>query len=282
MLSILLLACLVACVVAGLATAITSALGKKAVIPLALYGVAVLLILGAELALSNSEPVPSKAVGSRTADIIASFPQQLAAPPSSASLAQQQNDAVPEENADQDEVLSAEEDVESVAESLVESELNSTPAASTPPKTSSKKIESMAEPVAVPVYDDAIFTVPTAPDPVVNAEPMLAENISTSSDRGPTLAGEPALTPMSNPTLTGEPEPNDLTGPALSNSGNPSSDTYSHDFSSGRLLVSRESDKYHCKDCIAAQNILPENEVWFSSAEDAAAHGYEPCGICYR
>lgn len=257
-------------------------MGKKAVIPLALYGVAVLLILGVELALSNNEPVPSKAVGSRTADIMASLPQQLAAPPSSASLTQQQNDAVPEENADQDEVLSAEEDVESVAEPLVESELNSTPASSTPPKTSSKKIEPTSEPVAVPVYDDAIFTAPTAPDPVVNAEPMLAENISASSDREPTLAGDPTLTPMSNPTLTGEPEPNDLTGPALLNSGNPSSDTYSHDFFGGRLLVSRESDKYHCKDCIAAQNILPENEEWFDSAAEAEAQGYKKCGICYR
>lgn len=41
-----------------------------------------------------------------------------------------------------------------------------------------------------------------------------------------------------------------------------------------------KSNKYHYPDCRAAKKIKPENEIWFSSSEDARAHGYEPCGIC--
>jgi len=43
---------------------------------------------------------------------------------------------------------------------------------------------------------------------------------------------------------------------------------------------STESDIYHYPWCIAAQNINPENEIWFDSPEDALAQGYRPCEVC--
>jgi len=48
----------------------------------------------------------------------------------------------------------------------------------------------------------------------------------------------------------------------------------------GPYVGSVNSDVYHYPWCIAAQNILPENEVWFSSVEEAQAAGYRPCQIC--
>ena len=47
-----------------------------------------------------------------------------------------------------------------------------------------------------------------------------------------------------------------------------------------RYVGSTESDVYHYPWCIAAQNINPENEIWFNSPEDALAQGYRPCEVC--
>lgn len=41
-----------------------------------------------------------------------------------------------------------------------------------------------------------------------------------------------------------------------------------------------KSDKYHYPDCRWAQNIKPENEIWFSSTEEAEEQGYAPCKTC--
>lgn len=87
-------------------------------------------------------------------------------------------------------------------------------------------------------------------------------------------AANPTQRSMTAPAAQSQDQSNDW--------GNSSGQTYSHDFSNGRLLGSRESDKYHCKDCIAAQKILPGNEVWFDSTDNAAANNYKPCGICYK
>lgn len=53
-------------------------------------------------------------------------------------------------------------------------------------------------------------------------------------------------------------------------------------WSSGAYLGSTESTKYHDYECWAAKKILPENEIWFSSEEDAQAAGYSRCGNCWR
>jgi hypothetical protein len=46
------------------------------------------------------------------------------------------------------------------------------------------------------------------------------------------------------------------------------------------FVGSIKSNKYHYPSCSAAQRIKPENEIWFSSSEDARSHGYVPCKIC--
>jgi len=46
------------------------------------------------------------------------------------------------------------------------------------------------------------------------------------------------------------------------------------------FVGSIKSDKYHYPSCSAAKRIKPENEIWFSSSEDARSHGYVPCKIC--
>lgn len=40
------------------------------------------------------------------------------------------------------------------------------------------------------------------------------------------------------------------------------------------------SDKYHYPSCQWAQRIHPENEIWFSSEEDAEEQGYVACKVC--
>jgi hypothetical protein len=46
------------------------------------------------------------------------------------------------------------------------------------------------------------------------------------------------------------------------------------------FVGSVKSNKYHYPDCVWAKRILPKNEIWFSSSQDARAHGYVPCKVC--
>jgi len=50
--------------------------------------------------------------------------------------------------------------------------------------------------------------------------------------------------------------------------------------SSGPFVGSSKSNKYHYPSCQWAKKINPANEIWFSSSEDARAHGYVPCKVC--
>lgn len=47
-----------------------------------------------------------------------------------------------------------------------------------------------------------------------------------------------------------------------------------------KYIGSINSDKYHYPACRWAEKIKPENEVWFSSAEEARKAGYKPCKMC--
>lgn len=51
--------------------------------------------------------------------------------------------------------------------------------------------------------------------------------------------------------------------------------------SSGVYVGSVDSDKYHNPSCRFAKEILPGNEIWFDSIEDAQNSGYSPCGGCH-
>ena len=46
------------------------------------------------------------------------------------------------------------------------------------------------------------------------------------------------------------------------------------------FVGSIKSDKYHYPGCKWAEKIKPENEIWFSSSQDARNHGYIPCKVC--
>jgi len=48
----------------------------------------------------------------------------------------------------------------------------------------------------------------------------------------------------------------------------------------GRYVGSIQSDKYHYPNCYWAQQIKPENLIWFLSAKEALDMGYVPCKVC--
>jgi micrococcal nuclease len=48
----------------------------------------------------------------------------------------------------------------------------------------------------------------------------------------------------------------------------------------GIYVGSKISDKYHYPSCFWAQKIAAENEIWFSSTEEAKSGGYIPCKVC--
>lgn len=91
---------------------------------------------------------------------------------------------------------------------------------------------------------------------------------------------KPEQTPDTNPKK--EPEPDPVVAPDTPKNTNSAGKERRSNWSSGAYLGSTESDKYHDYECRAAKKILPENEIWFSSEEDAQAAGYSRCGICWR
>jgi len=47
-----------------------------------------------------------------------------------------------------------------------------------------------------------------------------------------------------------------------------------------RVVVSKNSDKYHYSWCSGAKRIKSENQIWFSSAQEAESRGYVLAGNC--
>lgn len=50
----------------------------------------------------------------------------------------------------------------------------------------------------------------------------------------------------------------------------------------GKYKGSLKSDKYHYGEYTHRGQIADHNLIWFDSIEDAKAHGYKPCGICFK
>lgn len=94
--------------------------------------------------------------------------------------------------------------------------------------------------------------------------------VSGSKDAASPEAPEPA-----EPILQEQPEV-----PIAPSFDEPVAETTSQK-SSGVYVGSIDSDKYHNPGCRFAKEILPENEIWFDSAEDAQNSGYSPCGGCH-
>lgn len=72
--------------------------------------------------------------------------------------------------------------------------------------------------------------------------------------------------------ISTEPETQTTTSTFSENSGTEPAMVY---------VGSIDSDKYHRPKCRFAKKILPENEIWFSSAEDAKNRGYSACETCH-
>lgn len=50
--------------------------------------------------------------------------------------------------------------------------------------------------------------------------------------------------------------------------------------SKGKYVGSIKSNKYHLPTCRYAEKIDSENQIWFTTEEEAIAKGYSPCGVC--
>ena len=111
-------------------------------------------------------------------------------------------------------------------------------------KTAKREPDKEREPEKIAVPDAKVGSSPEAPEP---AEPILQE----------------------------QPEV-----PIAPSFDEPVTETTSQK-SSGVYVGSVDSDKYHNPSCRFAKEILPENEIWFDSAEDAQNSGYSPCGGCH-
>ncbi len=48
----------------------------------------------------------------------------------------------------------------------------------------------------------------------------------------------------------------------------------------GKVLGSKNSDKYHLPNCPGAKQISEQNKIWFDSIADAEKAGYKPAGNC--
>ena len=110
-------------------------------------------------------------------------------------------------------------------------------------KTAKREPDKEREPETIAVPDAKVGSSPEAPEP---AEPILQE----------------------------QPEV-----PIAPSFDEPVAETTSQK-SSGVYVGSVDSDKYHNPSCRFAKEILPENEIWFDSIEDAQNSGYSPCGGC--
>jgi len=48
----------------------------------------------------------------------------------------------------------------------------------------------------------------------------------------------------------------------------------------GKVVASKNSDKYHLPDCPGAKQISEKNKIWFDSIEAAEKAGYKPAANC--
>lgn len=48
----------------------------------------------------------------------------------------------------------------------------------------------------------------------------------------------------------------------------------------GKYVASKNSNKFHKPECMWAQKIKSENQVWFNSRQEAINKGYIPCKVC--
>ncbi len=110
----------------------------------------------------------------------------------------------------------------------------------------------------------AAGAVLTGSIPVSSTDDLGAEfGVTDVAIATPTPIPTPTPTPVPTPTPTPTPAPT----PAPQ--------------SAGQFVGSIESNKYHDPSCRHAEKISSANEIWFTDAADAQAHGYVACKVCH-
>lgn len=142
-------------------------------------------------------------------------------------------------------------------------------------------------PVLPDVSDPQTPPVAQTPDPANDPEPDTSTPQIGPATPEPAPDPTPAPVPNQKPYPAPDPDPAPTQAqdpkPALAPTRNTNADGKDRreNWTSGYYLGSDKSDKYHDYECRAAKTILPENEVWFASEEEAQAAGYSRCGICW-
>lgn len=126
-----------------------------------------------------------------------------------------------------------------------------------------------------------------------------APSSTPASSNAPVQSNVPAATPSQAPApVPSRAQPTQTPAPSFSaqsaqpvqqsqkptQAGNQGGSTVAsrNNWPTGKFLGSVLRDKYHSHNCQAAANILPENERWFDSEDEARTAGYSRCGICWR
>lgn len=116
-----------------------------------------------------------------------------------------------------------------------------------------------------------------SPEPSPEPEPSPVVSQEPPPTPPPVQLPEPSPLPPEEPEQQPEPSAPVLQGVAGFNPETSERMTWP----SGQFLASAQSDKYHRGNCRGAKAILPENEIWFSSEDEAQAAGYSRCGLCW-
>jgi hypothetical protein len=124
---------------------------------------------------------------------------------------------------------------------------------------------------------EAIEEMPETPAPM---EPVQTSTSDSADADSEPIESDIATTEPADPIEASEPTEQPVSEAIASPVSEPVAETTSPK-SSGVYVGSIDSDKYHNPGCRFAKEILPENEIWFDSAEDAQNSGYLPCGGCH-
>lgn len=111
--------------------------------------------------------------------------------------------------------------------------------------------------------------------PVRAISEALALTVTWDSATNTVILTSEGNTPITPPA---EETPGDSTDSTSGGSSSQENSTPGH--TTGTYVGSMESDKFHYPDCRFAEKILPENEIWFATREEALNYGYSPCGVC--
>ena len=151
-------------------------------------------------------------------------------------------------------------------------------------KTAQREPDKEREQETIAVPDAKVGSSPEAPEPaesILQDQPEVPISDKTAQTSfGDSTASDIEPDALDAPIEASEPTEQPVSEAIASPDAEPVTETTSQK-SSGVYVGSVDSDKYHNPSCRFAKEILPENEIWFDSTEDAQNSGYSPCGGCH-